>query len=213
MKKTLHMNPQTIVLPDITSGASQNPKIYKSPAVKPFLKWAGGKTNVMSSIIPHVPPLKKGGGCYWEPFVGSGALFFTVKPSNAVLSDVNYKLIECYKAVRENPETIYELLNHHFEKHSSDHFYKTRVEFNSINDKFYLASCFIYLNKAGFNGLYSSYFSLRCLLLSAFCSDRIYLPPPSCLWHTIKYLIRHRKECCYEYHPGTGDQTARHCRS
>lgn len=151
MKKALRMNPQAIVLPDIASNASQ--KICKSPAVKPFLKWAGGKTNVMSAIIPHVPPLKKG-GCYWEPFVGSGALFFAVKPSNAVLSDVNYKLIECYKAVRENPETIYELLNHHFEKHSSDHFYKTRVEFNSINDKYYLASCFIYLNKAGFNGLY-----------------------------------------------------------
>ena len=147
------MNPQAKKLSDIALNASLNSKIKKNPAVKPFLKWAGGKTNVISEIIPHVPPLKKG-CCYWEPFVGSGALFFTLKPPKAVLSDVNYKLIECYKAVRENPETIYDLLCNHFEKHSKDHFYKTRAEFNCMNDKFTQASRFIYLNKAGFNGLY-----------------------------------------------------------
>jgi len=153
VKKSVHINLQATVSPDIASINSQHKKTYKKLTVKPFLKWAGGKTNVMPGIIPHVPPLKNG-CCYWEPFVGSGALFFALKPSNAVLSDVNFKLIECYKAVRENPDKIYDLLCNHFDKHSKDHFYKTRVEFNSINDKFNQASSFIYLNKAGFNGLY-----------------------------------------------------------
>jgi DNA adenine methylase len=122
-------------------------------SVKPFLKWAGGKTSLLQEILPLIPTIDTE-CCYWEPFVGSASIFFSVKPAKAVLSDLNSKLIGCYKAVRDYPDDVYDFLRMHYHCHSGDHYYKVREQFNRSSGLTEQAARFIYLNKACFNGLY-----------------------------------------------------------
>jgi len=63
---------------------------------KPFLKWAGGKTQLLSELTTLVPSTYSK---YIEPFLGGGALFFHLRPQTAVLADLNDKLINCYRVV------------------------------------------------------------------------------------------------------------------
>ena len=69
----------------------------------PFITWPGGKTRLLKELIPRMPrDFKK----YWEPFLGGGALFFKVRPKEAVLSDANAELINCYDAIKSDPEAV-----------------------------------------------------------------------------------------------------------
>jgi DNA adenine methylase len=70
---------------------------------QPFLKWAGGKRWAAPDIVKKIGDIK---GTYFEPFVGSGAVFFELQPKRAVLSDLNCKLIECYNNVKDNYEKL-----------------------------------------------------------------------------------------------------------
>ena len=76
--------------------------------VRPFLKWAGGKTRLLGVLREFVPPSFKR---YFEPFLGGGALFFGTCPEHALLSDSNPELISCFKVVRDTPDDLIESLS------------------------------------------------------------------------------------------------------
>jgi len=116
---------------------------------RPFVKWAGGKRQLLPSLIRHAPSTF---GTYFEPFVGGGALFFASRPKRAVLADVNERLIRTYKGVRDDVESVIQLLKKY--PHDTQFFYRLRdADIDSASDA-EVAAWFIYLNKTGFNGLY-----------------------------------------------------------
>jgi len=89
---------------------------------------------------------------YYEPFVGGGALFFSLKPDDAVLGDFNSELIEAYTVVRDElPELIGRLEGHYYEK---NYFYSVRALDTETLSPAECAARTIYLNRTGFNGLY-----------------------------------------------------------
>jgi len=116
---------------------------------KPFLKWAGGKSHLLPVLHRCVP---KKFGRYFEPFLGGGALFFSLCPQNAVLSDSNDELIHCYKIVRGRPQEVIERLGKLTV--SEEEFYKIRAMRSQMLSDVARAARFIYLNKTCFNGLY-----------------------------------------------------------
>src|SRR5829696_27697 len=131
-----------------------------SQTFHPFIKWAGGKSRLISQIKNFIP---KEFNNYFEPFVGSGALFFYIvrcfqlkKDCYAHLSDINPELINVYKTIKDNlPDLIKELQYNEMEyyKDPKRFYYKLREEnfrFNHIHK----AARFITLNKTCYNGLY-----------------------------------------------------------
>lgn len=120
-------------------------------AAKPFLKWVGGKRSILPELIARMPASYE---TYREPFVGGGALFFAVQPKKAALSDVNFRLMITYRAVRDNVAGLIEELKIHNEKHSKEHFYAMRELLGTEQDPTKIAALVIYLNKTCFNGLY-----------------------------------------------------------
>jgi DNA adenine methylase len=115
----------------------------------PFLKWAGGKRWLVPRLVKTLPPYS---GRYIEPFLGSGAVFFAIHPSSALLSDANEDLIETYGAIRDDHIQVFELLKTHQRKHSEEYFYQMR-EYKP-RDPYRKAARFIYLNRTCWNGLY-----------------------------------------------------------
>ena len=119
----------------------------------PFLKWVGGKRQLMSEIEPLMPSKIS---TYYEPFIGGGAVFLNQQPKKAVINDYNAELINVYKVVRDNVEELIEDLATH--RNESDYFYSVRVQdrqegFDQLSE-LKRASRVIYLNKTCFNGLY-----------------------------------------------------------
>ncbi len=117
--------------------------------VKPFIKWAGGKRWLTKHPSFEIPEFS---GRYIEPFLGGAAVFFYLKPKEAILSDTNKHLIETYRAVRDDWEKVeYELKR--FQKlHSPDFYYEERKRIRKI--PYRRAAQFLYLNRTCFNGLY-----------------------------------------------------------
>lgn len=117
--------------------------------VKPFLRWAGGK----SWLIKHLEPILDGltFNNYHEPFIGGAAVFLAMKPQNrAYLSDLNEDLINTYKVLKRSPvELISEL--ERYENTEEFYYYIRGLEFE---DKIEKAARFIYLNQTSFNGIY-----------------------------------------------------------
>ena len=70
---------------------------------KPFLKWVGGKRQLLPELLERVP---RGFDTYFEPFLGGGALFFSLLPEKAVLSDTNERLVRTYRAVRDDVDEL-----------------------------------------------------------------------------------------------------------
>ncbi len=118
-------------------------------SLPPFLKWAGGKRWLSDRIVELAQPLS---GKYIEPFLGSGAVFFALRPSHAILSDANFELINAYQAVRDNPGKIAQLLREHQHLHSKNYYYQMRNY--KPRCEFRMAARFIYLNRTCWNGLY-----------------------------------------------------------
>jgi DNA adenine methylase len=115
----------------------------------PFLKWAGGKRWFFNR---HVNELPRKFNCYFEPFLGGGAVFFGLRPARAVLSDINAELIETYVAVKTQWSKVQDLLKQHHEDHSPEHYYTTRASRpETLAGR--AARC-IYLNRTCWNGLY-----------------------------------------------------------
>lgn len=129
------------------------PKINK--LVSPFMKWVGGKRQLMSSIVEHLPKNIKEYH-YIEPFIGGGAVFFNLQPKNAIINDYNSELINVYLVIKYHLDELISDLKKH--KNESDYFYKIRgldrtQDFKQLSTV-ERASRIIFLNKTCFNGLY-----------------------------------------------------------
>lgn len=124
-------------------------------SAQPFLKWAGGKTQLLGRLAGLLPPKFNR---YAEPFVGSGALFFSLRRTNgrfpAFLSDYNPELVNCYLTVRDRLDELIPLLRSHQEEHSKKRYYEVRRLKPNDLDSVQRAARLIYLNKTCFNGLY-----------------------------------------------------------
>jgi len=120
----------------------------------PFLKWAGGKRQLLSQMESFIP---NNFNKYIEPFVGGGALFFYLLPQNAILIDNNWELINCYKIIKKNVDELIDSLKKH--TYNKEYYYKIRAvdrdpeSYRKISN-IEKAARTIFLNKTGYNGLY-----------------------------------------------------------
>lgn len=117
--------------------------------IVPFLKWAGGKRWLASSS-PQLFPERF--DRYVEPFLGSGAVFFYLQPSVALLADRNCELVETYQAIRADWKRVVRKLRQHHQNHSRKYYYRVRQSRPRTN--FSRAARFIYLNRTCWNGLF-----------------------------------------------------------
>jgi DNA adenine methylase len=126
--------------------------------IKPYLKWAGGKRQLLKEIIKYLPK-NMNDYTYYEPFIGAGAVFFGIKPPKAVINDFNEQLILTYNVIKENVQDLIILLNEYKGKNNEENFYEIRnmdrdeVKFNKLSN-IEKAARLIFLNKTCFNGLY-----------------------------------------------------------
>jgi DNA adenine methylase len=129
----------------------------KNPLVKPFLKWAGGKRQLLPEILKYLPK-NIGKTTYFEPFLGGGALLFELQPKQAIVNDSNRELINCYRVIKDNVEELIEVLKVHKAKNSKEYFDYLRgidrlKQYNKFSD-IQKAARIIYLNKTCYNGLF-----------------------------------------------------------
>lgn len=123
---------------------------------RPFLKWAGGKRQLIAEITKYTP---RKYNTYYEPFLGGGALLFELQPKNAVISDSNSELINCYEVIRDQLNELIEDLRDHKYKNEESYYYNIR-EWDRNFDEYKSmlpvkrASRIIYLNKTCYNGLF-----------------------------------------------------------
>ena len=135
---------------------------------KPFVKWVGGKSQLLDEIREKYPSqIEK----YCEPFVGGGAVLFDVlgkfKPKKVLINDINKELINTYKQIRDNCENLIAQLSEIQNRYKSQsleenkaYFYEKRERYNELKvngdeaENLEKAALFIFLNKTCFNGLY-----------------------------------------------------------
>ena len=125
---------------------------------KPFVKWAGGKRQIINKLKEYVPDEYN---TYYEPFVGGGALLFELSPKVAVINDYNEELMNVFNCLKDEDKfsKMCNELNRYEVNHSEEFYYeirgkdKDKAKFKRISD-YKRAARTIYLNKACFNGLY-----------------------------------------------------------
>ena len=125
---------------------------------KPFVKWAGGKRQIIDKLKKYVPDEFD---TYYEPFIGGGALLFELSPKKAIINDSNEELMNVYECLcdEEKFKKMCSVLNHYETEHSEAFYYDIRNKDRNKNS-YNRLSCYtkaartIYLNKACFNGLY-----------------------------------------------------------
>ncbi len=162
--------------------------------VRPLLKWAGGKRQLLPALRPFLPETF---GRYFEPFVGSGAVFFDLVACGRLagrpvwLTDSNADLIGCYRRVRDHAGEVLQALARLARGHQADgavHFYAVRDRFNAARaglngdavDGYTpaMAAMLLYLNRTGFNGLFrlnaAGQFNVP---VGRYVRPRIYDPP------------------------------------
>src|SRR5262249_15574947 len=125
------------------------PRVAASP--RPFLKWAGGKTQLLPELRRRVP---RSFNVYHEPFVGGGALFFSLRPQQARLSDLNDQLIASYCVVQIDVEMLIRRLRQLQKRADEESFYQIRGQNPGKLSEFGRAARLIYLNKTCYNGLH-----------------------------------------------------------
>ena len=148
---------------------AQKDKTMMSTEAKPFLKWAGGKGQLLSQLDRSLPnDLKENEFTYIEPFVGGGAMFFhmlQVYPNikKAVINDINTYLITAYNVIKDSPKELIERLSeieHQYfdlgdEDSKKSFFLQVRTVFNESElDNIDRVKYLIFLNRTCFNGLY-----------------------------------------------------------
>ncbi len=121
---------------------------------KPFIKWAGGKTQLLPEILSRLP---KNYNNYFEPFLGGGAVFFALNPKKAFLSDLSKDLITTYKVIKNDYEALANELSNY--EYNEEFYYNLRAQDRGKENyeklsNLKVAARFIYLNKTCFNGLY-----------------------------------------------------------
>ena len=129
-----------------------------NPLVRPFLKWAGGKRQLLPEIVKYVPKLTSK-NTYYEPFIGGGALLFELQRPKAVINDSNKELINCYKVIKDSLDELMEELSKDKYSNSETSYYEMRDLDRSTKKYASLsevekAARIIYLNKTCYNGLF-----------------------------------------------------------
>lgn len=126
--------------------------------VAPFLKWAGGKRQLLNQIKERMP---KEYNDYYEPFIGGGAVLFELQPEKATINDINTSLINVYRQVKDNTEEFIKLVNKldsEMWEDGKEYYLDIREKYNDkLLKKEYdleLAALFTFMNKHCFNGLY-----------------------------------------------------------
>ena len=124
--------------------------------MSPVLKWAGGKTQLLGAIMTRLP---KDYNRYYEPFIGSGAVFLAINPPNAVISDTNEQLINLYNCLKTDVKSVIAVVNELDETVcDKDFYYSIRERYNKKIANHALdhecAALMIWINKHCFNGLY-----------------------------------------------------------
>lgn len=119
--------------------------------MKPFLKWAGNKYQIVARIKEQLPQGKR----LIEPFVGSGAVFMNTVYDAYLLADANGDLIQLYRHLQVEGDDFITYARQFFvpKNNTKEQFYHFRTEFNTTKDNRYKSALFIYLNKHCFNGL------------------------------------------------------------
>lgn len=123
-----------------------------STVPQPFVKWAGGKSQLVEQLGWLFP---RKFNCYYEPFLGGGAVFFKLRPSKAVISDANYELINTYKVIKHDFAMLLAELGNIRRHPLTSSLYESYRKMNpqSLN-RSKRAARFIFLNKTCYNGLY-----------------------------------------------------------
>lgn len=139
---------------ELRSGSNgQNwPENAAPDGVKPFLRWAGGKTRLIRKILAHVPNEFRR---YHEPFLGGGAVFFTARAraqQGAALSDLNGELINTWRAVRNRPNLFLKAIEEYYGKDLESHYYRICDE--QPRSSMTRAARFFYLNQTSWNALW-----------------------------------------------------------
>jgi DNA adenine methylase len=119
---------------------------------RPFIKWAGGKTRLLNSLLPHVPDQFRD---YHEPFLGGGAMFFAVSgraTRTCHLNDLNEELVNAWVVVRDWPTKLRAELRRYARQDSKDFYYSVRPR--APRTPIARAARFIYLNQTSWNGLW-----------------------------------------------------------
>ena len=129
----------------------------KMKELHPFVKWAGGKTQLLEIISSHLP---ESFGHYYEPFIGGGALLLKIHPESFSINDMNDELLSVYRCLcdEESFSHLKEELERHESLHSDEYYYQIRAMDHDPGFSelpiWVRAGRMIYLNKACFNGLY-----------------------------------------------------------
>lgn len=131
--------------------ADENKPGTQTPSARPFLKWVGGKRSVLPELTARLPEKYE---TYCEPFLGGAALFFSVKPAKAYLSDVVFPLVLTYIAVRDDVERLIKQLYVHVANHNKAAYLEARIQLAKETDGTKIGALMIYLNKTCYNGLY-----------------------------------------------------------
>ena len=126
--------------------------------MNPIIKWVGGKRQLLPELVKYINAGELENGRYFEPFVGGGAMLFTLEPEKATINDLNKELVTMYKVIRTSPVELIEKLKEHAKNHSKDYYYRIRgldrlESFSTLSDVD-VAARMIYLNRTCFNGLY-----------------------------------------------------------
>lgn len=127
-------------------------------SIAPFIKWAGGKRQLLPQIRERMPDKYNR---FYEPFVGGGAVTFDILPSNAVINDINRALVNAYRQICNVPEKFLdevEQIDSAMWEDGKEYYYSIRQHYNDklMKEEFdpELAALFVFLNKHCFNGLY-----------------------------------------------------------
>lgn len=118
---------------------------------KPFIKWAGGKRQLLPILTQHLPE-RAADSVYVEPFVGGGALLFHLQPAMSIISDSNPEVVNAYSVLRDHLEELLVAMAEH--RNEESYYYAVRAQ-NPLNlSSVERASRFLFLNRTCFNGLY-----------------------------------------------------------
>ncbi len=134
---------------------STNKPYQHNALVQPFLKWAGGKRQLLPAIKEYLPAKYTE---YYEPFIGAGAVLFSLQPKKSIINDTNSELVNCYQVIKHQSEELLKLCQQHKEYNSKEYYYQLREQDRQSDfDKLLpleRAARIIYLNKTCFNGLF-----------------------------------------------------------
>ena len=131
--------------------------LEETKALRPFVKWAGGKTQLLERLHAYMPETYNN---YFEPFIGGGSFFLNIAPKKATINDFNAELICAYKCFQN--DELFESLKNELKKHEVNHSEEYYYQIRSMDKKerfltlpiYVRAARMIYLNKSCFNGLY-----------------------------------------------------------